>query len=277
MEIKIGHLIILFLGVLIGLAATWGLARMRTKRLTISVAQRALDILEVEKIMSKHKHIGGGAWDNTKELETIWVDPDGPHSKTATLGSPSGIWEGMELIMRYYGTAHRDSQRKELEAFNKLYPDIKVVPENYGIGTWYGGNNPTNPVIEIAGDGKTAKGLWDSNGPMITSSVRDGKVVAQGAWFWRMYAVDFVKEGGEWKIWHMNIVYDIIPPLEAEYGLDWTKYRVPERRGGGDSSDPLGPTRPNPNPYEEWSPLRLPQHQPRIPEPYYTFSETFSY
>ena len=35
--------------------------------------------------------------------------------------------------------------------------------------------------------------------------------------------------------------------------------------------------RPNPNPYTEWSPDRVNEIRPRFPEPYYTFSETFSY
>ena len=33
----------------------------------------------------------------------------------------------------------------------------------------------------------------------------------------------------------------------------------------------------NPNPYQAWSPIKLPKIEPRFPEPYYTFSETFSY
>jgi len=37
------------------------------------------------------------------------------------------------------------------------------------------------------------------------------------------------------------------------------------------------PTRPNPDPYEGWTPTSMPRIQPKFPEPYYTFSETFSY
>jgi hypothetical protein len=33
----------------------------------------------------------------------------------------------------------------------------------------------------------------------------------------------------------------------------------------------------NPNPYQAWSPTKLPIIDPKFPEPYYTFSETFSY
>ena len=252
----------------------WGNAFGAEERPSISIAQRALDMQEVQNVMSKHEYIR----DNTEELNTIWVRQDGPHAKTAKWTSPAGIWEGMELIMSYYGTASNESEKKSLEAIHELYPDIEVKPENYGIGTW-GFNSPTNPVIEIAGDGKTAKGIWESNGPYLFPSVVDGKVVVHGTWFWRTYAVDFVKEDGQWKFWHMNIVYDVSSPLDAEYGMDYTKVKAPERdtyKGGGQPGLP-SPTRPNPDPYPSWSPTRVRPAQPRVPEPYYTFSETFSY
>jgi hypothetical protein len=56
----------------------------------------------------------------------------------------------------------------------------------------------STPVIEIAGDGKTAKGVWDSFGPDIASSDELGN------WLYVKKAVDFVKEDGVWKIWHMQ-------------------------------------------------------------------------
>lgn len=244
------------------------------ERPTISAAERALAMLEVQNTFSKHQRIR----DNVEELNTIWVRQDGPNAETAKWTQPMGIWEGMDAIMSYYGTASRENEKKTLEEISKLYPDIKVTPENYGIGTW-GVNSPTNPIIEIAGDGKTAKGIWESNGPSLSSSVVNGQLEVHGTWFWRTYAVDFIKEDGQWKIWHFNIVYDISSALDAPYGMDYTKYRAPERDtyGGGGVPGLPSPTMANPDPYLNWSPLRIPQDQPRIPEPYYTFSETFSY
>ena len=37
------------------------------------------------------------------------------------------------------------------------------------------------------------------------------------------------------------------------------------------------PTQPNPDPYTGWTPTWVPRIQSNLPEPYYTFSETFSY
>lgn len=56
----------------------------------------------------------------------------------------------------------------------------------------------TTPVIEIAGDGKTAKGVWDSFGPDVAS------IDEVGNWLYVKKAVDFIKEDGVWKIWHMQ-------------------------------------------------------------------------
>lgn len=56
-----------------------------------------------------------------------------------------------------------------------------------------------SPVIEVAGDGQTAKGVWDSFGPSINGPDDIG------AWLWVKYAVDFVKEQGKWKIWHLQV------------------------------------------------------------------------
>ena len=58
----------------------------------------------------------------------------------------------------------------------------------------------TTPYIEVAGDGKTAKGVWISPG-IIT-----GKVGATGTlkaiWAWGSMGVDFVKEDGQWRFCH---------------------------------------------------------------------------
>ncbi|WP_313803733.1 nuclear transport factor 2 family protein [Sphingobium sp.] len=56
-----------------------------------------------------------------------------------------------------------------------------------------------SPVIEVAGDGETAKGVWDSFG----ASVNGPDDV--GGWLAVKYGVDFVKEDGVWKIWHLQV------------------------------------------------------------------------
>lgn len=75
------------------------------------------------------------------------------------------------------------------------------------------------PVIEVAGDGETARGLWLMNGlesgltdPAVAGNIPDfffepdevdGKRV-WAHWVWCEYGVDFLKQDGEWKIWHFR-------------------------------------------------------------------------
>ena len=58
----------------------------------------------------------------------------------------------------------------------------------------------TTPVIEIAGDGKTAKGIWNIQGS-------DNDITEYGALsYWNIgyLCIDFQKVEDEWKIWHLT-------------------------------------------------------------------------
>lgn len=67
----------------------------------------------------------------------------------------------------------------------------------------------STPVIAVADDCSTARATWIS--PGVDSEVRDGK--AECSWCWIKYGVDFIKEDGQWKLWHLT-----------SYGLFHTNY-----------------------------------------------------
>ena len=252
------------------------------KRPVISDAERALAMWQVQNVMSKHAYYHA-AGQHIEELNDIWVRQDGPHAKSAKFSSPMGVWEGMELIMAYYGTYKVEMLKKNLKDISKIYPEVKNVPENIGIGGEWVIHTNTTPIMEVAGDGRTAKGIWYSPGISQSAVIRDGKVTVRGGWFWEKYAVDFVKEDGVWKFWHIQMYYDNTPP---GWGADDRMSQggppakaEPFVQLGERTESPGFPqaTRPNPDPYQAWSPTTKPRIQPRFPEPYYTFSETFSY
>ena len=56
------------------------------------------------------------------------------------------------------------------------------------------------PIVEVAGDGKTAKGLWISPG-LEAHRTEDG---SQGWWSWCKFAADFLLTEDGWKIWHLG-------------------------------------------------------------------------
>lgn len=88
----------------------------------------------------------------------------------------------------------------------------RTAEENFGIGTFR--DFPVAcPVIEVAGDGQTAKGLWYCWGSQA-------QVLSCGptaSWTWGYYAADFVREGNGWKLWHLQITNDV----DARCGTDW--------------------------------------------------------
>jgi hypothetical protein len=128
----------------------------------------------------------------------------------------------------------------------------------------------TTPIIEVAGDGQTAKGMWYSPG-QVTEVSSDGKPSAN--WIWEKYGVDFVKEDGAWKIWHIHMYTDFF----TQVGKSWTDETADAPMGVG--QPPVAIPRPDKEEetYKVYSMTQVPQDAPRMPEPYYTFSETFSY
>ena len=58
------------------------------------------------------------------------------------------------------------------------------------------------PMIEVAEDGITARGVWRS--PGIEAVASDNDETRVPLWSFGSYAVDFIKKAGEWKIWHLH-------------------------------------------------------------------------
>ncbi len=226
------------------------------------IAQRALDVQEIQNLMSRHAYFVATA-SNRKELETIWAQK-APDVKWT---NPQGIWVGMESLKEFYADACERNQQAALERVIKLHPEVENKKENWGAG-YFSFHPLTTPIIEVAGDGKTAKGVWYSPG-IITEVGPDGN--PWGVYCWAKYGVDFIKEDGEWKIWHLHRYYDLM----FKPGESWAQERK------APPSDPPPIEMPEPDepgfPYEAYTPTTVPQYEPRPPEPYYTFSETFSY
>ena len=300
-------------------------------RKTISDAERALAMWQVQNVMSKHAHYHAAGM-HLEELANIWVDEKGPKGDTATFASPGWIMHGIAGVKKFYGQGNQDNKVKELEQVSKLYPEIKNSPENLGVGHEYAMHTNTTPIIEVAGDGKTAKGTWYSPGIGLSARINGTEVSYGGTFFWEKYGADFVKENGEWKIWHCQMWYDWTPSfpesMTSSIGGGGMGGGAPAAGGqggqqggqaqgapGGQGGAPAGgqggapggqggdkasggaveagermsgqadvsTAKPgdmtaNPyNKYQSYSVKRVPTIAPRFPEPYYTFSETFTY
>ena len=147
----------------------------------------------------------------------------------------------------------------------------KSDDELYGIGPFQ--VKPlTAPVIEVAEDGETAKGLWICLGCSAEVTTRG----PEANWTWGYFAGDFVYENDDWKIWHLQYLNDVDSLCGQSWGKAVTPYAEdPAFEALRDFGMPAYTVAESIRPlYAADRPL-IPA--PRIPEPYRTFSETFSY
>ena len=119
-----------------------------------------------------------------------------------------------------------------------------------------------SPMVEVAEDGRTAKGVWRSPGIEAVLPANGGKPVPM--WSFGSYAVDFIKKNGEWKVWHMHWYRQV----KCTYADGWVD----------DLSMTSGPTPPGPelgattyhNPY---TPASIQTSIPSCPEPFETWDD----
>lgn len=147
----------------------------------------------------------------------------------------------------------------------------------------------TTPVIEVAGDLKTAKGLFMSTGAILMLHDAAAEEGHSFTWDTGKYAIDFINVNGTWKIWHLHVCdmwrtgFDEDPVAnagKAEYGT--TKQMIDEyekQAASGETVRPFGlpiPDGPTTFHYSYAADSIAPQ-EPKAPVPYEHFNETFSY
>lgn len=253
----------------------------------ISNGEKAYAALQVQNLMSRHAYFHAAGM-NLEEVDRLWVSADGEYAKTAAFASPAWVMPGIDVIRGAYGLENQNTREEALKKLNEAFPEVKFTKENLGAGHEWAMHTTTTPIIEIAGDGKTAKGVWYSPGMGLMARLKDGDAEVGGVFFWEKYGGDFVKENGEWKIWHLQMAYDFTPGLPEAWRepLAMRKDDASKDAAGDDSVMRQAGERMNELPpgfekptysYPSYSPARPGLIYPRLPEPYYTFSETFSY
>jgi len=217
------------------------------------LARLAVDIHEINNLMSLH------AWYHAALKHDVEVDEIWSVREDIVLWfEASGRFEGPDAVKGGYGRA---VSREETR----------------GIFTWH---TITTPVVEVAADGETAKGIWYT--PGIAGFFREGK--GNFNWMFEKYAVDFIREDGVWKIWHMHVYSDIGWSLGESIDADGSMGGVPEvlKTLGALGGPPAGPgPKKSPDlpgtPYKTLGPDTEIELRPRPPVPYRAWSETWSY
>lgn len=189
------------------------------------------------------------------------------------LGVNEGYYQGYEAVRGYYEARHQ----KNLLRTRLIMEDFAEQTAGVDPDTLYGcgvlDHKPLgNQVIEIAGDGQTAKGFWYVVG-------KEDEYGASGPlsyWTFGMFGVDFVWEGGQWRIWHLTYVEDVHSPC----GESWAA--PAKAREANPHYQPIAEfAMPEPTVSTcvraRYTPERPFTKLLPLPQAYRTFAETFSY
>jgi hypothetical protein len=189
------------------------------------------------------------------------------------LGTNDGWYGGADAVRGYYESV--DAVTKfHSGLIAEVFPDAlagKTEEELHGVGML--DYKPVDtPVVEIAGDRKTAKGLWCVRGSHAKIT-RSGPVAY---WEWGWFAVDFTREDEGWKIWHMLYLDEILLPSGGKWSGEPKQFDELPEFSRADDVRPAPPTKPETlrGLYGADRPFT---RSPEVPEPYDTFAETFSY
>ena len=190
-----------------------------------------------------------------------------------SMGMNDGWYVGREAIAAWFDAIDKATALKA-QLLKADLPDKLGDKDDaalYGIGD-FDVKPLGTPVIELADDLQTAKGIWYSQGSK--ADVETCGPVSY--WTFGVFAADFVLEEGAWKIWHLQYLEDVkslcgqtwaapqtpFPDLEAYAALKDVKLPEPTVKV---------------TLREYYTPNRPMAKLPRLPEPYTTFAETFSY
>lgn len=139
--------------------------------------RRVWDQEEIRNLMGRFVYYEA-ANRRQEALERFWArEPE--HRGTASYGRNWGFLRGMEEIEAYYVGRCRFG----------------------GVGT--GLMHPlSTKLLCLAEDGQTAQGLWMG---IAYEMAPDSRGEPDAKWINERVAVDFVREDGQWKIWHMFV------------------------------------------------------------------------
>ncbi len=230
-----------------------------------SAMQHVLDVESVMDLMNRRVfYLIEGK--HRQELEDLWVQ-ELEHRATASFGRNYGYYDGWDEVQRYYVREYEAQRWEILKEFAAEDPTIQATEENLSIGFTCMNPNST-PLVEIAGDGQTAQGVWYSIAQETTGRA-GGKSTA--IWRGEKLAADFVKEPAGWKLWHLVISTDYTnlagTPHETQ-PLEYAPGDDPRQQEFGSPTIPM---------LTHDSRLHWADNYPPEPQPYETWSEEIGY
>jgi hypothetical protein len=171
------------------------------------LARAAADRGEIENLFSRYMHYHNAFRDDL--IIPLWVKPGTAGIRARYTNA--GVYTTYESVIRYHQ--------------GRPKPVGKLIL-----------HYTTTPVIEVAANAETAKGIWIMAGCesgltlpevaekqpayMFSPGMVQGKRV-WAHWVWCKYAVDFLRQDGAWKIWKFRC-YEL---SRAPFEENWMRRR----------------------------------------------------
>ena len=192
-----------------------------------------------------------------------------------SLGVNGGYYAGRKALEDYYASIDAATKAKA-QVLKQVFPeDLGEYSDEklYGRGPMEI-RSLDNAIIEIADDGKTAKGFFYVFGLVTDITVR-GPI---SNWVLGSCCFDFIREDGAWKIWHVLYLEDVNTPAGKKWGDPKAVEAFPEMPEFAAMADVAvaGPNEPR-ELRTLYTGARPFTKLPKVPEPYDTFANTFSY
>ncbi len=221
---------------------------------------------EVQNIMGKYSQ----SYTIKQEgaLPGFWSSRD-----DVSLGVNDGYYVGQDAVKGYYAAIEAETalaSRLIRARFPKKL-EGKTEEECFGVGQISYRPIDTG-VIEVADDMQTDNLLC----LLIRKKKRITTAGPVSFWDFSYWAVDFCLEDGAWKIWHMLDLHEI----DSRQGINFTDTPepLPEDPAFAEMASVSIPAPNHPMVLRETYRADRPfTPSPRVPEPYKTFAETFSY
>lgn len=236
-----------------------------------ATAQNARDRGDVQNLFSRYMYLHNAFRD--PEIIPLWAKKGTPGLRAQY--SNNGVYTSWESITGYH--AQRPNPKGKL-IFHYL----------------------ASPLIEVAADGQTAKGLFvmagvESGLTDVEAAkkapdfmfVKDMMIDGKRVWMHEImvkYGVDFIRQDGQWKILHLHC-YEV---ARSPHGMGWIPFAAKSQDNPfaddlmyfGEDGNPVMMPKPDAPVTMRNNPYRTDTGQTLDappPVPYRTFSETFEY
>ena len=227
---------------------------------------RAADSSEAERVLTIHNylHASTSSWE---EFKTIWSTRN-----DTSWGHGFGRMRGFKSIWMGWIPDYDEDCIKYYRSIAKNYPDVAGLDYRHLYNNSM--HTLTNGILEIADDGQSARASYLTPG-MLYSYLNDDQQT-WGVMLWERYGMDLVKEDGEWKFLHYQVLPEFFAPFDYMNAAAMKYHRVKENI----------PDPPNPNPRElddpgpihcECSPIQPVQNTCPPPLPYKTLNNSNTY